>query len=467
MSSDIPVGTQFSAHIINLQRFCQAVVRHAGDAAALARAIWLPPVRLLPLEKEPTRRRASLPLEAARQYGLLTSVSEPHPTEICRDIAAVSGEHAAYELFAKHILLHCNGTAFVSMLVSFLADDTQEEVNADRIARYSTRECGLRIVEHNTAINTFRLFLERAGVFDATVRSGRGFWRPRLERVTELLGVGFGSLEGISALAPHQRAYLRALCTVADPEQWLNAAAVRDHAETLYPDVRFDRSSIVKDVLESLSGLNLVEYTSGGTSGGKAAKVRVRPEFNAEVLAPFLEEAAAHVGAAAAKFLRVSLDDVRRDLLSDDKHTKGTALEALAIRIMRALDLRFESWRLRAADAGFAEVDVTLNGVMGGLATRWQVQCKNTPRSRIGNEDLAREIGVAAVSRATHVLFVANAQYTSNAISFARRVNRNASPTLFLIDAAALESILGDFTYLTRILREQSHEIIAGWREGQ
>lgn len=68
--SEIPVGTQFSPSLIDLPEFLKVLVAHSGDKAAMARAAWLPPVRIAP-SNSPTKRRRSLPLEAARQYGLL------------------------------------------------------------------------------------------------------------------------------------------------------------------------------------------------------------------------------------------------------------------------------------------------------------------------------------------------------------------------------------------------------------
>lgn len=462
--SDIPVGTQFSPDVINLREFCRAAVHHSGNASALRDATWKSPVRLAPVANAPTRRRASLPLEAATQYGLLTSVVSPTPTAVCEEIAKAPDEDSAYSIFAKHILLNCNGAAFVSMLQTFLADDTQTEVNADAIARYSTRHCGLRIIEHNTAINTLRMFLARAGVFDSSAHSGRKFWTPDIDVVDSLIGSKFETLEDIAALKPHQRAFVHALCTLAEPGVWYDAGNVRDHAESMFPGVLFSRASVVKDVLEALAELNLVEFKTGGTSGGKAAKLRILPDFDARVLTPFLENAAEHVGTASAPFLRVTAEEIRTKLASSNKVEKGLALEALAIRVMRTLDLTFDKWRVRSADAGYAEVDVSFFGVMGGLPTKWQVQCKNTPRSTIGNDELARELGVATVDGATHVLFLANATYTSNAIAYAKRVNKRGPILLYLLDENDVEAMLDDFSHLTRALRKQTKAIVEMWR---
>src|SRR5881396_606630 len=68
--SDIPVGTQFSPNLVSLKAFLAAIIRCSGDKVGMEAAVWDAPVRTPPASR-PTRRRRSLPLEAARQYGLL------------------------------------------------------------------------------------------------------------------------------------------------------------------------------------------------------------------------------------------------------------------------------------------------------------------------------------------------------------------------------------------------------------
>ena len=91
---------------------------------------------------------------------------------------------------------------------------------------------------------------------------------------------------------------------------------------------------------------------------------------------------------------------------------------------MRLLGLRFVAWRKRAADeTAHAEVDVLLAGTLGIVPTRWQVQCKNTPSGRVTLEDIAKEVGIAPVTKATVILIFANCPVTAPARNYNARSN--------------------------------------------
>src|SRR5437764_382931 len=107
VASAIPVGTQFSPTLVNLGEFAQALVAHSGDKAAMEDAVWKPPVRVSASKKAPTRRRKSLPLEAAVQYGLLEEKTYS-ATDLAKKLASLIGL-PLYEEFARHILLNCGG----------------------------------------------------------------------------------------------------------------------------------------------------------------------------------------------------------------------------------------------------------------------------------------------------------------------------------------------------------------------
>lgn len=72
ITSQIPVGTQFSPKLIRLPAFLQALIEHSGDKSALIKTIWSPPVNIRKSTAIPdSTRNQSLPLEAAIQYDLI------------------------------------------------------------------------------------------------------------------------------------------------------------------------------------------------------------------------------------------------------------------------------------------------------------------------------------------------------------------------------------------------------------
>src|SRR5690349_19153859 len=109
--SAIPVGTHFSPDVVDLLEYLRAAIRHSGDKAAMAAAVWKPPVRIKAPKKPPTARRESLPLEAGVQYGLL----EPKTyaaTDLAVELSKLAGD-PLYEAFATHVLLKLGGCRVV------------------------------------------------------------------------------------------------------------------------------------------------------------------------------------------------------------------------------------------------------------------------------------------------------------------------------------------------------------------
>jgi hypothetical protein len=121
------------------------------------------------------------------------------------------------------------------------------------------------------------------------------------------------------------------------------------------------------------------------------------------------------------------------------------------------MGLRFIAWRKRARDTtGRSEVDAVLAGIVGGLPTRWQVQCKNTPAGRVDLETVAREVGLTAITRATHILILANCSFTQDAVTYANEVMRLNPLVIFLLGRREFESIRNLPGSLPAILRHKS-----------
>jgi Restriction endonuclease len=134
--------------------------------------------------------------------------------------------------------------------------------------------------------------------------------------------------------------------------------------------------------------------------------------------------------------------------------------------IMRLLGLRFVQWRQRGTETGGAEIDVVLSGLMGAVPTRWQVQCKNTPSAKIGVEDVAKEVGLTPITKAT-ILMLSTSGFSKDAQVFADETMRNSSLSIFLLGKEEFESILEtQGTALVSILRGESNRILSLQRVG-
>jgi len=146
-------------------------------------------------------------------------------------------------------------------------------------------------------------------------------------------------------------------------------------------------------------------------------------------------------------------------MASNDTFIKGQALEAYAIYLLRLLGLRFVDWRKRGQETGGAEIDAVMTGTIGAMAAVWQIQCKNTPGSTLRTDDVAKEVGLLPLTKATHILILVNGRISGDARRYADDVVRNSPTTIFLIDKGGFDQIKADPADLFRLLREQAERI--------
>jgi site-specific DNA-methyltransferase (cytosine-N4-specific) len=432
---------------MDLKSFLAAIVRHSGDKAMMQRAVWSSPVRTIPSKEKPTRRRASLPLEAARQYGLLDD--NYCATDLAKRLVNLENE-ALYAEFARHVLLSCRGLRVVEATLEMKRDGLV--VTGDSLAEYLSNQ-GVRVTIHNTAINSMRLWLEKAGVFEA--RS----WKVDTAKMESLVGLTRTEIAALVGLTEEQQAFVLALCRI-NPEGPYPAAAVRELAEQILGRL-IPRDSLPKRVLHDLTDMGLIEFRSKGTRGGKSAVLKTTDRFRREMLEEFLEKTAQSLDPLLTAYYIMSPAEIYRDLGARDRGVRGKALEAYAIHVMRLMGFRFLGWRKRAKEStGNAEVDVVMSGLFGNSPTRWQVQCKNTPSGNVDLEDVAKEVGLVSLTKATHILIVANCRYTRAAREFALEVMRATPLTLFLLDWSDFEKIRKSPGALASVLRAQAAEML-------
>lgn len=421
-----------------------AIIAHGGDKQAIEEAVWKPGVRLKPKEKPPTRRNRSLPVEAAVQYGLLDEKYQP--TDFARQIAPLPREQLIDE-FARHILLRRGGLRVVEGAQQMVIEG--RKITGDTLAQYLSDQ-GFTVIVHNTAINTLRMWLAEAGLFG----SG-GEWRVNEARKAELVGLSDDEIAALVGLNEEQRAFVVALCRL-NPETDYPAASVRQAAIPILGR-SFGQDSLPKSVLEPLRQAGLIEYRTGGTAGGKSAVLRTTARFRSEVLEPFVTQTVKSMDSALTAYFKKRPADIYRELDSGDTFKKGQALEAFAIYVMRLLGLRFAQWRKRSVDTtGRAEIDAVMTATSGLVPTVWQVQCKNTPAGNLDLEDVAKEVGLVPLTRATHILVLANCKITSDARTYAAQVMRQSSTVIYLLDGSDFSKIRKDPAHLSVVLREQA-----------
>ena len=444
--SRIPVGSQFSPKLVSLPGFLAAIVEHSGDRESLLQAVWRPEVRIKTPAKRPTKRQRSLPLESAVQYGLLAEGTY-EATALAHELDRLKPS-AMYDRFARHILLRCGGLRVLEGIEQMRADGLR--ITGDALAEFLTGQ-GFRVTVHNTAINTLRMWLAEAGVFP----TGRArAWNVSSAAKRRLLRLDDEQIAILAGLTPAQVAFVEGLCATK-PEGWVAANKIRDWAEACR-GVSIGRASLPKEVLKVLRDAGIIEYRTKGTSGGKSSMLRTTDRFDKEVLGPFVRNAIRDLDATLSAYYRKRPEDIFEELESTDNDVKGRALEAFAIFVMRMLGLRFVGWRKRAT----AEIDALLEGVLGPVATRWQIQCKNTPSSTVRLEDIAKEVGLLPITGATHLLFIANSRFSPDAARYADEVSRRTAVGIYLLDKTDFDALRESPTTIAQLLRDRAEGML-------
>jgi site-specific DNA-methyltransferase (cytosine-N4-specific) len=233
---------------------------------------------------------------------------------------------------------------------------------------------------------------------------------------------------------------------------------IAEYAKSRY-QIRFPTKTFVKDVIEPLVQLELIE--SQKTTEGRGAKpnlVKLADKANKNLVA-HLVETIADLTEISSTELNRSFEDVINELEHPDKHIKGKALELLAIWMIRLTSLRFTSWRLRSYEStGGGEVDV-LAASDSFVYSRWQIQCKNT--KKVDVDVLAKEVGMTFVTGADVIMIVTTGEFTRDAWQYAPRMMDVSRYYIILLQKEDLDKIKEDKTNIIKILDKKARRVFA------
>jgi site-specific DNA-methyltransferase (cytosine-N4-specific) len=449
--SEIPFGAQFSPNQVNLPRLLQIIHDYAGDRARITEAIR---DEFFATHSQAQRwKLADNVVLGLRAYRLLGEDGAT-PTALAGELLTMTETSAVYERFAKHILVELRGVTLVETLMMMQA--AGEEINLHTLAK-RLEQRGLHAPRGAVHLSSMRLWLAQAGVFDASVTGGLRLYEVNQSRLNELLGLGLDTIDSLTQLNATQRAFLRALTRIAEPDP-LIANKVADLASALYA-VEYNHKELPKSVLFPLRDLGYIE-TAKSTSGhgAKPYEISRTQKFRQEISEAILAAAAEKAGLVPKQLFERPLSQILADLKSSSKHVKGKALELLAIYLTRLLDLEFKGWRMRSADTGGAEVDAIVEGARL-IFSRWQIQAKNTATVRL--DDVAKEVGLSLTFIYSNVvMIVTTGDFTRDAYSYASHVMKTSNLNVILLNGSELERIGGDPTDIVAILNGKAERVM-------
>ena len=294
-----------------------------------------------------------------------------------------------------------------------------------------------------------RLWLEQAGVFD-------GRWRVNQARLEAIIGASLEDVDDLAMLTREQRAYLRTIANLGAEGTYVSSD-VEKLATTTY-GIKFNEKNLPKQVLYPLEELGYITLERGTKQAGRGAKpflVTPTEKFTSEIFEPILAQFEAQVAPELRPLLRKPFETILAELDAESRHVRGLALEALAFKLMRLVDLDYVGTRLRGDATGGAEVDVIFEGSRL-LYSRWQVQCKNTKRVTL--EDVAKEVGLTRILKSNVIVIVTTGTITDEARNYSNIVMKDSNLNIVMIDGNDLARIRDNPTDIVDVFdREARH----------
>ena len=153
---------------------------------------------------------------------------------------------------------------------------------------------------------------------------------------------------------------------------------------------------------------------------------------------PLLEQLKGQIDPKLLALLRTPLADILAELDHRDRHVAGLALEALAFKIVRLLDMTYVATRLRANQMGGAEVDLVFESARL-VFSRWQIQCKNT--ARVALDDVAKEVGLTHFLKSNVIVIVTTGDISGEARRYASKIMADSNLAVVMLDGGDLQAI--------------------------
>lgn len=446
--SDLPFGSEFSPSQIELPVLLDLAANHEGDAKAMEASIQ---ARFFSTHgggnaknQKTLAMNCRLGLKA---YGLIDE--DANLTDFGRELHALKGnEPSLYETLARHILLNLKGMAMVQCIRDMTA--AGEGVNLTSL-RAGLAERGVHSPRGGKHPSMMRLWLAKAGVFVGDR------WQIDELRLPAVLGTNPADFGALSRFTSEQRAFLLALAntSVTKPQP---ANEITKLAAATY-GVKFPEKSLPKLVLTALVEAGYITTTK--TTDGRGAKpfmVAPTAKMVTDVVTPLLDQLKDQTDPKLLDLLRKPLTEILVEIDSEDRYVGGLALEALAFKLMRLLDMSYVATRLRAQTTGGAEVDLVFESSRL-VFSRWQVQCKNT--SRVFLDDVAKEVGLTHFLKANVIVMVSTGDIGTEARRYANKIMADSNLCIVMIDRTDLGSIRGNPAHIVDAFnREARHAMM-------
>ena len=201
-------------------------------------------------------------------------------------------------------------------------------------------------------------------------------------------------------------------------------------------------------------GLIIATKTTEGR-GAKPFKVIVHPDIDVTTIIPALKQLEQILDPKLHSLLLKPLAEIVEEIKSENTYISGLALEALAFKLMRLIDLDYLATRLRGEQTGGAEVDLVFESTRL-VYSRWQIQCKNT--ARVALDPVAKEVGLTHFLKSNVIVVVTTGVFSSEAIKYSNTIMRDSNLSIVLIDKDDIAKVIENPTNIVDILNSKAKQ---------
>ena len=435
----IPYGAEFSPEKIEIKELLKLAKKHEGD---VANNLIVDIAKQYFNDNETMGNNCRSSMVA---YSILESGGEIHLSSFGNELISIKSETEIYDAMAKRILIYLSGMMFIEAIRTiFQYGKRPTLVNVTE----TLNEMGCKkLSKTNKQVPTMKKWLEKAKILNG--------WDIQEKKLESIVGIKNEEIDVLKGLSYAQICFVRALCN-SDNGSFQSATKIRELAKISF-NVSFEEKSFAANIIRPLEEKGIIERkASTGTHGGNAADVRLIGSVKADILAPVLQQIEVIAGKEVIKYIQKPLDVLRTEIDDTDKHVKGLALEAFAIRMMRIVGLDFVATRLKGSETGGAEVDVIFDTTRLNYS-KWQVQCKNT--STVSLDQVAKEVGLSYILKTNVIVILTTGRVTNTAKEYAIKVMRKSNLCIIFIEKKDIDVVLASPANIVDVLNRESIKI--------
>jgi len=441
--SDLPFGSEFSPNQIDLKTLLEIIAQHPSDKDSLEYSLKK---NFFNDNKTSERNKQKLAMNlrlSLKAYQIIDD--EIQFTEFGKGLFNIRNDpDELYRQLAKHILFYLHGLTLVQCVQDIQASGEKVDL---LLLREWLVERGIHFPRGGKHPSIMRLWLEKAGVFTKK-------WIVNETILNDITGISQDELDILAQFSFEQKAFIKAFVN-----QWKSDGSFSNDIEKLASatyGIKYNEKMLPKTILYPLRDAGYITLERSTKSPGRGAKpflVFPTEKLKSEIIIPIIEQLEQQVQSDLRPLLRKPFVEILKELEDESTHIRGLALEALAFKLMRIIDLDYVATRLRGIATGGAEVDLIFESSRL-VFSRWQIQCKNTSSVRL--DDVAKEVGLTHMLKSNVIVMVSTGEIGSSARDYANKIMTDSNIAIVMIDRTDITNIVNNPSFLIHILNREA-----------